>query len=173
MSRRLRIASSVLAAIAATASLSAFSVAHAESFKSVNDCKPGRHVAGKDNLPGKVVRITQGVDCEVVLDGSGKTTYYIFWMLHDAGGSAETNDKLVAGKYECFSLSDGHANYDFMDIVLASPTSYRSGGGTYGLRVNAQSRQITFLNGPLAGRPAKLLDGPSIGFSGTTCQLAK
>lgn len=40
-------------------------------------------------------------------------------------------------------------------------------------RVDAQSRRITFLNGPLAGRAAKVIDGPSISFAGTTCQLAK
>lgn len=173
MSLRLIAVPSFFAAVAIAANLSMVQPAQAESFKSVNECKPGRHVAGKDNLPGKVVGITQGTNCEVRLDSNGETHYYIFWMLHDAGGSAETNDKLAAGKYQCFSLSSGHANYDFMDIILTSPTSYRSGGGNYSLRVDARSRQITFVNGPLAGRPAKLLDGPSIGFGGTTCQLAK
>ena len=158
---------------ASGALLAAPQMAKADTFKSVNECTPGRHVADKDDVRGTVVRIAQGTMCDVRLDGSGSTTYYIFWMLHDAGGSAETNDHLVAGKYECFSFSDGHANYDFMDIILTSPTTYRSGGGNYSLHVDAQSRRITFLNGPLAGRPAKLMDGPSIGFSGTTCQLAK
>ena len=165
----------LLAAAVAAAGLALLpaSAARAAAFKSVNECTPGRHVAGSDHAPGRVVKITQGTMCEVTLDGSGDTHYYIFWMLHDAGGSAETDDRLVAGKYECFSFSSGHANYDFMDIIVTSATTYRSGGATYSMSVNPQTRAIVFRNGPFAGRPAKLIDGPSIQFSATTCQLAK
>jgi len=36
-----------------------------------------------------------------------------------------------------------------------------------------RSGAITFQNGPLAGKPGKLIDGPSIQLGATTCQLAK
>lgn len=68
----------------------------------------GAKVADRENKTGKVVSVSNSM-CEVVLDGTGKKTYYLFWMLHAAGSSAETDDKLVNGKYGCYTSSGGLA----------------------------------------------------------------
>ena len=162
-----------LALAAASALILTHGAAQAAAFKSVDECKAGRRVADSQEKAGAVLGITQGTMCTVRLDADGGDHYYLFWMLHAAGGSAETDAKLVAGKYECFSFSGGRSNYDFVDIVLTSPTTYRSGRANGRLHVMPKTRQIVFETGPFAGKPAKLLDGPSIGFSATTCQLAK
>ena len=60
-----------------------------------------------------------------------------------------------------------------MDVLVTGPNTYKAGGSTYRYHVDAKSRQITFDNGPFAGEPAKLADGPSIDFSATSCWLEK
>jgi hypothetical protein len=146
--------------------------AHAATFKSPAECTRGRRVTDSSNKTGTVLSINQGTLCHVQLDGGGDN-YYLFWMLHAAGGSAETDDKLRPGKYACYTLNDGHLEYTFMDVVITGPNTYRTGGQTFRFHENPQTRQIVFENGPLARHPAKLSDGPSIVIGSTTCDLQK
>ena len=151
--------------------------ASAEPFKSPQQCIAGKHVADAAGKTGRVSGIDKGSPsmCDVVMDGTGKLSYYLFWMLHPAGGSAETNDKLVPGKYECF----GNGRYTFMDMYITGPNTYAS-AGTRGTFVVAPSRTIVFHGGSLAKFHAKLLAGPAVGlntdggsFYATTCELKK
>jgi preprotein translocase subunit YajC len=151
--------------------------ADAEAFKSVTQCAPGTRVADSSGATGTVIKITQGTMCEVKRDDTGESHSYLFWMLHLAGGSAETNDKLVPGKYECFTGLPIH--YTFMDIYVTGANTYSSAGHGGTLRV-LPSRKIVFLSGPLKRDYGKLLAGPTIGlntdggsFYGTTCSLKK
>ncbi len=166
-----------LAGVAAGLVLAGFCIApgaEAAAFKSFSECTIGRRVATDSNQTGVITgNSTSASICNVRMDAGGDTHYFLFWMLHDAGGSAETDDKLVPGKYACRSFSGGQMSYDFMDVIIAGPTTYQSGGGTYSFRLDARSRQITFLNGPLAGHPAKLTDGPTIQFAATSCRLER
>jgi len=105
----------------------------------------------------------------------GTEAYYLFWMLHYAGTSAETNDKLVPGVYKCYA----GGNYTFMDLVVTGPNTYTSAGESGRYHV-MPTRDIVFESGSLAKYRAHLLDGPSIGlnsngdsFYGTTCDLDK
>src|SRR5579859_5644967 len=149
--------------------------AAADAFKSVKECTAGRRVADKENNKGTVVRISQGTLCMVKMDETKRETAYIFWMLHADGSSAETDDKLVPGIYECFA--GGH--YTFMDMAILSANTYESAKNTGKFHVEA-SRKIVFETGPLSKYHAKLLAGPSIGlntdggtFYATTCELNK
>ncbi|MBC5809377.1 MAG: hypothetical protein GIW95_00750 [Candidatus Eremiobacteraeota bacterium] len=136
----------------------------------------GRHVSDASGKAGVVVgRGSSSNICKVKLDLNGEEHYYIFWMLHAAGGSAETNDKLVPGKYECFA--GGH--YTFMDMHVTGANSYES-AGTHGTFRIEPSRKIVFLSGSLKPYHAHLLPGPTIGlntngssFWSTTCELKK
>ena len=111
------------------------------------------------------------------MDGTGKTHWFLFWMLHSEGGSAETNDQLVAGVYECFA---GNPNqYTFMNLRVIGTDSYEWAGQRGKLRVEP-SRKMVFESGPLAKYTSKLLAGPSVGlntdggtFFGTHCDLKK
>src|SRR5262245_4548475 len=79
----------------------------AAEFKSAKECVVGMKVADRANLTGKVLAVEDGTMCRILMDGSGKKTAYLFWMLHPAGASVETNDKLVVGKYDCWVGSQG------------------------------------------------------------------
>lgn len=148
--------------------------AQAATFKSLKECTVGRHVANESNETGVVTGVSNSASlCDVKMDRGGDVQYFLFWMLHDAGGSKETNDKLAPGKYECRSFSGGQMSYDFMDVVVTGPNTYKADGTTFRFRLDPKSRQITFLSGPFAGKPAKLADGPSIDFSATSCSLEK
>jgi hypothetical protein len=146
--------------------------AHAQNFKSVSDCTPGRRVANKEGQTGTIVRVDGYMNlCQVRLD-NGQTSYSIFWMLHPAGGANVTQDNLRAGKYECFTLNNGHMNYTFTDFYITGPNTYRSGNGTFRYR-QLPGKRIVFDNGPLAGHPAYVSDGPSIVIGATTCDLKR
>ncbi len=150
--------------------------AAAENFKSVKECVPGKRVTNNMGDKGKILRVSEGTLCIVLLD-SGKEKASIFWMLRDEGASAETNDKLVAGKYACYA---GNPNqYTFMDLKILSANSYEWAGQRGRFHVEA-SRKIVYETGPLAGYTSKLLAGPSVGlntdggtFFGTHCDLQK
>jgi hypothetical protein len=149
--------------------------ANAEPFKSPSQCVPGTHVTDNGGKSGIVLNIEQTTMCAVKMDGTGATGHYLFWMLHLAGGSRETNDRLVPGKYECFA--GGH--YTFMDMYITGPNTYSS-AGTTGTFTVYSSRKIVFHGGSLARYYAHLLAGPAIGlntngdsFWATTCELKK
>ena len=154
-----------------------FACAAAEPFKSAKQCVPGTRVIDMLGKAGTVIGPTKGdvTGCDVKMDATGKRQYFIFWMLHAAGGSAETNDKLVPGKYECF----GNGRYTFMDMYITGPNTYSS-AGTHGTFTVDASRKIVFHGGSLAKYYAHLLAGPAIGlntngdsFYATTCELKK
>jgi hypothetical protein len=148
--------------------------AQAAAFKSLQECTVGRHVGNGSNETGVITGVSNSASiCHVKMDRRGDVQHFLFWMLHDAAASKETDDKLVAGKYECRSFSGGQLSYDFMDVVVTGPNTYKADGKTYRFRLDAASRQITFENGPFAGRPAKLADGPSINFNATSCSLQR
>ena len=144
-------------------------------FKSADQCKVGTRVMDKENKSGTIVGIDRYMSlCQVKLDG-GTENYYLFWMLRTAGTSAETNDKLVPGTYQCYASG----NYTFMDVSITGTNSYSSAGASGRFHVTP-SRDIIFENGPLSKDRAHLLEGPSIGlntnggtFYGTTCDLKK
>lgn len=145
----------------------------AAEFKSEKECAIGLKVADRENLTGKVVSVDSG-KCRVLLDGSGKTTAYLFWMLHAAGGSVETSDKLAAGKYNCYVGSQPSG-----EMRITGPTTYESEGKAGKFRVEP-SRKIVFESGPFSAFNAKLLAGPRIGlnlnggaFYNMTCDPAK
>jgi hypothetical protein len=145
----------------------------AAEFKSDKECVVGLKVADRENLTGKVVSV-ESAKCRVLLDGSGKTTTYLFWMLHAAGGSAETNDKLVIGKYNCYVGSQGAG-----EMRMTGASSYESEGKAGRYHVEP-SRKIVFESGPFSTYNAKLLPGPRIGmnlnggtFYNMTCDPAK
>jgi hypothetical protein len=150
--------------------------ASAENFKSVKECVPGKRVVNNMGDKGKILRISEGTLCIVLLD-SGKEKASIFWMLRDEGASAETNDKLVAGKYACYA---GNPNqYTFMDLKILSVNTYEWAGERGRFHVEP-SRKIVYETGPLARYTSKLLAGPSVGlntdgstFFGTHCDLQK
>ena len=139
--------------------------AAAEAFKSVSQCVPGTRVSDNSGHRGTIVRVSQGTLCVVRLDVPGPTgpeQSSIFWMLHAEGGSAETNDRLVAGRYACYAGNPN--NYTFMDLRITGAGSYQWAGQAGALRVEP-SRRITFLSGPLRGYTSKLLAGPSVGLN--------
>ena len=145
----------------------------AAEFKSDKECVIGSKVADRENLTGKVVSVDSS-KCRVLLDGSGKTTTYLFWMLHAAGGSAKTNDKLVIGKYNCYVGSQGAG-----DMRITGPTSYEREGKAGRYRVEP-SKKIVFESGPFSTFHAMLLAGPRIGlnmnggtFYNMTCDPAR
>ena len=150
--------------------------AGAENYKSVKECVPGKRVVNNMGDKGKILRISQGTLCVVLLD-SGREQSSIFWMLRDEGASAETNDKLVPGKYACYA---GNPNqYTFMDLKILSANSYLWAGQRGQFHVEP-SRKIVYETGPLARYTSKLLAGPSVGlntdggtFFGTHCDLQK
>src|SRR5882672_7599967 len=105
--------------------IAAARTAPAENFKSVKECVVGKRVVNNMGDKGKILRISQGTLCVVLLD-TGKEQSSIFWMLRDEGASAETNDKLVPGTYACYA---GNPNqYTFMDLKIWSPNSYEWAG---------------------------------------------
>lgn len=150
-----------------------FTPVMAAEFKSDKECIVGLKVADRENLTGKVVSV-DGAKCRVRLDGSGQTTAYLFWMLHAAAGSAETNDKLVIGKYNCYVGSQGTGG-----MRITGPATYESDGKAGAYRVEP-SQKIVFESGPFSTFNAKLLPGPRIGlnlnggtFYNMTCDPAK
>jgi len=60
--------------------------ARADVFKSVKECVPGKRVADKENKTGKVIRVSEGTLCMVLLDETGKEHAYIFWRLGQQRG---------------------------------------------------------------------------------------
>jgi hypothetical protein len=169
--------STFVAALVAASTLGVMAPAAAEKFKSPSECVPGRRVTDMLGKTGTVVGIQKGetVMCTVKPDGGGPEQHLIFWMLHPAGGSPETNDKLVRGTYECM----GNGRYTFIDVRVTGANTYSSGGGAGTFRV-LPSRKIVFQGGPLARYHAHLLPGPSIGlntdggtFYATTCEYNK
>ena len=122
--------------------------------------------------------MTESTLCVWKVDGTGKEMASIFWMLRDEGVSAETNDKLVAGTYECFA---GVPNqYTFMDLRIVSEGVYEWAGEKGKYRADPTSRKIVYDSGPLTKATSKLLAGPSVGlnlnggtFFGTHCDLKK
>ena len=145
------------------------------TFKSPDQCEPGTRVTNKDNKSGTVIALKQNMNlCQVRLD-DGTEIYSLFWMLHYAGTSAETNDKLVPGVYKCYA----GGGYTFMDVSITGPGTYSSAGEAGRYHVTP-ARDIVFESGSLRKYRAHLLDGPSIGlnsngdsFYGTTCDLDK
>jgi hypothetical protein len=145
------------------------------AFKSPDQCTAGTRVTDKSNKSGTVIGIEGHMNgCRVRLD-DGTETFYLFWMLHYAGTSSETNDKLVPGIYKCYAAG----NYTFMDLSITSPNTYTSAGESGRYHVTP-TRDIVFESGSLTKYRAHLLDGPSIGlnsngdsFYGTTCDLDK
>jgi hypothetical protein len=169
--------STFVAAVVAASTLGVLTPAAAESFKTPSDCVAGRRVTDMLGKTGTVVGIQPGekVMCTVKMDAGGPEQHLIFWMLHPAGGSRETNDKLVPGTYECF----GNGRYTFIDVHVTGPNTYSSGGSAGTFRVEP-SRNIVFLSGPLARDHGHLLPGPTIGlntdggtFYATTCEYKK
>ena len=145
----------------------------AAEFKSEKECVVGSRVADRENHAGKVVSV-ESAKCRVLLDSSGQTTTYLFWMLHAAGASAETNDNLVMGKYNCWVGSQATGG-----LRITGPSSYESDGKAGKYRVEP-SRKIVFESGPFSTFTAKLLPGPKIGLNMTggsfynmTCDPAK
>lgn len=163
----------VFLAAALTAGLA--TSAHADTYKSIDQCVVGAHVADKSNKTGTIVHVDRSESlCQVRLDGGGDN-YYLFWMLRTAGASPYTSASLVAGKYECYA----NGNYTYMDITITGPGTYNAegGGGTYHRGAN---NAIVFDSGSLRPYRAILKPGPSIGlnsngdsFYGTVCDLAK
>ena len=148
--------------------------ADAEVFKSGKECIVGKRVVDMGGKHGRITKTDGATMCTVAIDG-GKEEARIFWMLHAEGASAETDDKLVPGKYECFA----NMRYTFMDIYITGANTYQAAGGPGKFRVEP-SRKIVFETGSLSPYTAKLLRGPSIGlntdggtFWGTTCELKK
>jgi hypothetical protein len=145
----------------------------AAEFKSEKECVVGAKVADRQNQTGKIIAVESST-CRVRLDGSGKTIPYLFWMLHSAGASVETDDKLVVGKYDCWVGSQAAGG-----MRITSPSTYESDGkkGTFHVE---PSRKIVFESGPFSTFNAKLLAGPRIGmnmnggtFYNMTCDPAK
>src|SRR5258708_4312956 len=168
---------SVLTTLVLTAAFMAGArTAAAENFKSVKECVPGKRVVNNMGDKGKILRISQGTLCVVLLD-SGKEQSSIFWMLRDESAGAETNDKLVPGTYACYA---GNPNqYTFMDLKILSANTYEWAGQRGRFHVDAL-RKIVYESGPLARYTSKLLAGPSVGlntdggtFFGTHCDLQK
>jgi hypothetical protein len=152
--------------------------AAAENFKSVNECVAGKRVANNSGDKGKILRISQGTMCVVLLDSTGKEQSSIFWMLRAEGASSETNDKLVPGTYACYEGMPNH--YTFDDLKILSATAYEWAGQRGKFHVDATSRKIVYETGPLAKYTSKLLAGPAVGlntdggtFFGTHCDLQK
>jgi hypothetical protein len=145
----------------------------AEVFKSGKECGVGKRVVDNGGKHGRITK-SDGTICTVAIDG-GREEARLFWMLHLEGGSAETDDKLVPGKYECFA----NLRYTFMDVYITGANTYRAADTSGKFHVEP-SRKIVFETGSLAKYNAKLLRGPSIGlntdggeFWGTTCELKK
>ena len=130
----------------------------AAEFKSEKECVVGSKVADRQNQTGKVIAVEPST-CRVRLDGSGKTIPYLFWMLHAAGDSVETNDKLVIGKYDCWVGSQAAG-----EMRITGPSTYESDGKKGTFRVEP-SRKIVFESGPFSTFNAKLLAGPRIGMN--------
>ncbi len=169
----------ILVALAAAGPLGTPHPARAEVFKSQAECVVGKRVVDSRGQAGKVTRIDKNSSlCFVLLDATGKEGTYIFWMLHAEGASAETDDKLVKGVYECFAGLP--VRYTNMDVVITGTTTYKTAGHAGKFHVEAASRKIVFESGPLQRYTSKLLAGPTIGlntdggtFFGTTCNLKK
>jgi len=156
--------------------LFAFSaVASAEAFKSGKDCVVGARVADSTNHTGTIVK-TDGTMCFVKRDDGSSDSYtYIFWMLHPVGQSAETNDKLIPGKYSCYA----GGRYVFIDIQITGPNTYTIDNSSGKFHIDP-SRAIVFETGFLKSYTAKLSHGPDIELStdggkfyGTTCSYQK
>jgi hypothetical protein len=167
--------STILTLVLAGVAVVAARPAAAEVFKSVKDCTPGKRVVDGTNHHGRITRNDNATMCYFAIDG-GKEEARIFWMLHNEGESAETDDKLVPGKYECFA--DGH--YTFMDMYITGANTYQAAGKPGKFHVEYPSRKIVFETGTLTPYHAKLLQGPKIGlntdggsFYATTCELKK
>lgn len=140
----------------------------AAEFKSEKDCQIGAPVADRQNRQGKITAVKTTM-CEVTFPDNTKQSY-LFWMLHPAGSSAETDDKLTPGIYKCTGS---------LKIEILSANTYENVGkrGTFHIE---PSRKIVFENGPLASYTAKLLAGPTIGLNangsnyfGITCRLPR
>jgi hypothetical protein len=145
------------------------------AFKRPDQCTAGTRVTDKSNKSGTVIGIEGQMNgCRVRLD-DGTETFYLFGMLHYAGTSSETNDKLVPGIYKCYAAG----NYTFMDLSITSSNTYTSAGESGRYHVTP-TRDIVFESGSLAKNRAHLLDWPNIGLNsngdslyGTTCDLDK
>jgi hypothetical protein len=131
----------------------------AAEFKSDKECVVGSKVEDRENLTGTIVTVERGT-CRVKLDQGGKVVPYQFWMLHAAGGSRETDDKLVVGKYDCWVGGSGAGT-----LTINSMTSYESEGKSGKFHVEATTRKIVFETGPFSRYHAKLLNGPKIGLN--------
>ena len=152
--------------------------ANAEAFKTAQQCVAGTRVADSAGKTGTVIRLRDGVMCDVKRDDTKQPYPYIFWMLHPAGQSAETNDKLVPGRYACYAGLP--LQYTFMDVWITGATTYRTKAGAGSFRMDPVSKKIVFLNGPLVRDHGKLVAGPNLdlnsdggAFYGTTCSLQK
>ncbi len=130
----------------------------AAEFKSPKECVLGLKVADREKLTGKVLSVDSST-CYVQMDGTGKKGVYLFWMLHAAGGSAATDDKLPIGRYECWVGSNMTGGME-----ITSPATYSSDGKPGKFHVEA-SRKIFFDSGPYSSYSAKLLPGPRIGMN--------
>jgi hypothetical protein len=149
--------------------------ASAETFKSGKECVVGMRVADSSNNTGTIVK-TDGTMCFVKRDDGSSNSYtYIFWMLHPLGKSAETDDKLIPGKYACYA----GGQYTFMDVQITGPNTYSTDAGSGKFHVDP-SRKIIFETGSLKSYASKLTRGPDIDLStdggkfyGTTCSYQK
>ena len=149
--------------------------AWADEFKTADQCKPGVKVTDRQDKPGTITGVSNGM-CRVRLD-DGSERSYLHWMLRPAGARRDTSDRLASGKYECYHSG----GYSFIDIHIDGPAAYRDKKGVKGeYRLDPATNKIEFTSGSLKGVNAKLLAGPRIGLNmnggksyNTTCAMKK
>ena len=163
------------------AGLALSGAAMASEFKKAADCVVGQRVMDRNNQAGVIVA-TEGTNCRVRLDGSGKQSYYLFWMLRPAGAGAGASaggaTGVATGLYKCYMLAGTQLNYAFIDIRITGADRYSDKNGQSGSYRVQDGGRIVF-TGPLAAANAKLLTGGRIGlnmnggsFYNTTCNRA-
>ncbi|GAC1299636.1 MAG: hypothetical protein NVSMB19_04330 [Vulcanimicrobiaceae bacterium] len=134
------------------------------------NCIVGERLTDRYNKTGTVVASdpNSGADCKLQFP-DGTTKWTTFWMLRPAG-AALVDAKVVAsvlpGRYECWSGASGQLNYTFMDINIATASTYadkKGHRGRYGY--DPSSQQLRFLSGTFAGMYAKYLESGKIGLA--------
>lgn len=165
-----------IAAVLGTALVAFGASAAAQEFTKPDQCVPGMKVAHRNGSVGTMVGYESHGLCRVQL-ADGQVERWMFSMTRPAGAGTQTADKLVVGKYPCYTGS----NYLFMDLVIRSADGYEDGKGSRGTyRLDPATQKITFASGPFKDMHGKLLPGPRVGlnangsnFYNTTCSLAK
>ena len=150
--------------------------ATAQEFTKPEQCVPGIKVAHRDGNVATMLGYESHMLCRVQ-KADGQIERWLFSMIRPAGAGTQTADRLVPGKYPCYTGS----NYLFMDLVIRSADGYEDGKGSRGTyRLDPATQKITFASGPFKDMHGKLLPGPRVGlnangsnFHNTTCSLAK